>query len=79
MCRAAQDRAYLEPVSQLVPSLLRLGWGGSDVDMFSVCVCDCPSSLSLGRSHLARGFISFSRRSERRKPWGQEDQDGSQL
>ena len=38
MCRAAQDRASLEPVCQLVPSLLRVGWGGSDVDMFCVCV-----------------------------------------
>lgn len=46
----------------------------------SVCVCDCPSRLSLGRSHLARGFISFSSKVREKKAsetWGQEDQDGS--
>ena len=78
MCRAAQDRAHLEPVSQLAPPLLRLGCGGSDADMFSLCVTVHPVSHLAEATWLGLSSLSPAR-SERRKPWGQEDQDGSQL
>lgn len=78
MCRAAQDRASLEPLSWFLLFFVLAGEGVMWI--CSLCVCDCPSRLSPGRSPLARGFISFSSKVREKKAsetWGQEDQDGS--